>query len=165
MSATIDSELGGLAGADAKCQAAADASSIVPEGTYLAWLSDSTGSPSTRFTRSTVPYVLPTGATVANNYSDLTDGTLINPINIDESGMQIPPLFNTNPTFVWTNTSIGGLAASIFFSASCSDWERSDFLDQAIVGDPILSTDNNWTAKQGADTCDQPGNHLYCFQQ
>ena len=36
-SATFKSNLGGLAGADGKCQAAADdAASIVPSGTYLA---------------------------------------------------------------------------------------------------------------------------------
>ncbi len=38
-SATCKSNLGGLAGADDKCQAEADdAASIVPSGTYLAWL-------------------------------------------------------------------------------------------------------------------------------
>jgi hypothetical protein len=40
------SNFGGLQGADEKCQAEADApASIVPSGTYLAWLSDGTDSP------------------------------------------------------------------------------------------------------------------------
>ena len=54
--------LGGLTGADGKCQAEADdPASIVPSGTYLAWLSDGTDSPDTRFTKSSHPYILPDG--------------------------------------------------------------------------------------------------------
>ena len=58
-SMTFNGDLGGVAGADAKCQAAADAPlSIVPIGTYLAWISDAIGnSPSTKFSQSTLPYV------------------------------------------------------------------------------------------------------------
>ncbi len=49
--ASFKSNLGGLTGADDKCQAEADdPASIVPSGTYLAWLSDGTDSPDTRFT-------------------------------------------------------------------------------------------------------------------
>ncbi len=63
-SATFKSNLGGLAGADDKCQAEADdAASIVPSGIYLAWLSDGTDSPDTRFTKSSHPYVLPVAST------------------------------------------------------------------------------------------------------
>jgi len=48
--------LGGLAGADSKCQAEADdPASIVPSGTYMAWLSDGTDSRNTRFTKSSHP--------------------------------------------------------------------------------------------------------------
>ncbi len=51
-SASFSSNLGGLTGADDKCQAEADGpASIVPAGTYLAWLSDGTDSPDTRFTK------------------------------------------------------------------------------------------------------------------
>jgi hypothetical protein len=47
--------LGGLIGADQQCAALAGAAGL--SGTYRAWLSDDTGSPATRFTPSTVPYV------------------------------------------------------------------------------------------------------------
>ena len=51
----------------------------------MAWLSDSTASPSSRFTHSSVPYVLPDGTTVvANDWADLTGGTLQHLINMDE---------------------------------------------------------------------------------
>ena len=45
-SASSNGNIGGLAGADEKCQMEADGpDSIVPSGTYLAWLSDGTDSP------------------------------------------------------------------------------------------------------------------------
>ena len=103
--ATFDGNLGGLAGADEKCQAAADASSIVPSGTYRAWLSDSTGSPSTRFQRSTGPYVLPDGTIIAaHGYADLTNGTLNAPIDQTETGGPTSPPGTT----VWSNTASAG---------------------------------------------------------
>jgi len=44
--ASFESNMGGLSGADTKCQAEADdPESIVPSGTYMAWLSDGTNSP------------------------------------------------------------------------------------------------------------------------
>ena len=58
----FNGNLGGLKGADDKCQAQAeDPASIVPSGTYLAWLSDGTESPDTRFTKSSHPYQLAAG--------------------------------------------------------------------------------------------------------
>ncbi len=96
-----DGNLGGLTGADATCQALADGqSSIVPPGTYLAWLSDSTGAaPINRFTQSSIPYVLPDGSQVVSDFTDLTDGNLSIPINIDETGVT-----HTTDVGVWTNT-------------------------------------------------------------
>ena len=91
--------LGGLAGADAKCQERANAANL--GGTWKIWLSDTTGSPSTRFTKSSNPYKLLNGTTIANNWSDLTDGTLQNPLNMTELG-------TTVQTSTWTNTKING---------------------------------------------------------
>ncbi len=86
-SATFKANLGGLTGADDKCQAEADGpASIVPSGTYLAWLSDGTDSPDTRFTKSSHPYVLPDGTKIAENFTDLTDGSILHAINIDPTG-------------------------------------------------------------------------------
>jgi cysteine-rich repeat protein len=56
--------LGGLAGADAKCQSLADAAGL--PGNYMAWLSTGASSPSTRFTQSPNPYVLVNGTKVAD---------------------------------------------------------------------------------------------------
>ncbi len=160
-SATFNGNLGGLAGADAECQAAANASSVVPgtnEGAvYKAWLSDSTGSPSTRFTRSTGPYALPNGTTVALNYSDLTDGSLLHSIDVDENGAEL------SGPLVWTHTLEDGSPVAQF--NACSDW-----LSSASTGAPDVAelgsteaTNASWTMET-LDRCSN-FNHLYCFQQ
>ncbi len=155
-SATFNGNLGGLAGADAECQAAANASSVVPgtnEGAvYKAWLSDSTGSPRTRFTRSTGPYALPNGTTVALNYSDLTDGSLLHSIDVDENGAEL------SGPLVWTHTLEDGSPVAQF--NACSDW-----LSSASTGAPDVAelgsteaTNASWTMET-LDRCSN-FNHL-----
>ena len=63
-SATFGGAVGGLAGADAACNAAATTGGL--PGTYMAWLTDqnAANAPATRFTKSTLPYVLPEGTEV-----------------------------------------------------------------------------------------------------
>ena len=95
--------LGGLAGADAKCQQLADNAGL--SGTYKAWLSVYGFDPITRIIPSTAPYVRTDGAIIANNFDDLTDGSLEHslqhPIMLDEHGQAI-----ASP--VWTDTGSGG---------------------------------------------------------
>ena len=74
-------------------------------GMYLAWLSDGTTSPSIRFIQSLTPYVLPNGTTIADNYTDLTDGALAAPIAIDESTSQ------RAQSTVWTGAGTDGTFA------------------------------------------------------
>ncbi len=81
-STTQDGDLGGLSGADATCQSLATSAGL--PGTYRAWLSDDAQSPSTRFSRSSGPYQLLNGVTIANSWTDLTDGTLAASIALDE---------------------------------------------------------------------------------
>ena len=86
-STSFSGNIGGVTGADAKCQIEADGQdSIVPTGTYFAWLSDGTQSPDTRFTKSSHPYVLADGTRIADDYADLTDGSILHPINVEASG-------------------------------------------------------------------------------
>ena len=94
--------LGGLSGADATCQRLADAAGHT--GTYKAWLSYGAESPSTRFTHSAGPYVLPNGTWLAVSWQALTNGQLHARIDVDEWGHQIdlPPF---GP--VWTGSGGG----------------------------------------------------------
>src|SRR4051812_50129369 len=88
-SRTLGLWTGGLANADGICQVAADDAGL--GGTYKAWLSDNTASPSTRFTHATQPYVLPNGVQVAADWADLTDSRLDNPIVINPFGQTLLP--------------------------------------------------------------------------
>lgn len=69
----------------------------------MAWLSEITGSPSTRFVRDTVPYTLVDGAVVANHWTDLTAGNIAHQSERSEQG-RVP---DTNGIGC-TNTKIDG---------------------------------------------------------
>jgi hypothetical protein len=97
-SSTQNGNLTGLFGADDLCQGLANAAGL--PGVYMAWLSDATGSPTSRFTRATVPYVRVDGLSVADNWTDLTDNRLKRPINMTEKGQ-----VSGAPTRVWTSTN------------------------------------------------------------
>ncbi len=115
--------LGGLAGADAICQASADDAGLI--GIFMAWLADDTGSPDTRFTRSLAPYVTtgeaPDGGDrVADDWTDLTtcDGTdpfdcLKHAIDRDEFGASRAGIA------YWSNVNTDGTNASV---EHCSNW-------------------------------------------
>jgi len=148
---------GGLAGADARCQERADAAGL--GGTYMAWLSDNTGSPSTRFTRSSVPYVLVDGTVVADNWTDLTDGTIDAPINRTELN-GAPPNGDMTCTSVsvWTNTRTDGTQWNP--GNSCNNWTGTG---SALWGYFTLASAEWTTACQGGIcTWREP---IYCFQQ
>jgi len=112
-----DGNLGGLNGADAKCQDLANAAGL--PGSYKAWLSDSTSSPSSRFVPSTGPYQLVTGTTIAANFTDLTDGPLLAPITVTETGGG----FGSSER-VWTHSLSNGNAGADP-GAHCANWSTN----------------------------------------
>jgi hypothetical protein len=144
---------GGLARVDGLCQGVADGRGL--GGTWKAWLSDGAESPSTRFTRATVPYRLVDGTVVANNFADLIDGTLAHAIDKDEVGARPRGINNQ----VWTGTSASGRATS----ASCAGWTSSA---TAAIGTFGLwdSSDSTWT-ELSREFCERADLHLYCFEQ
>src|SRR5262245_50165626 len=111
-SQTYDGKLGGLRGADAKCQALAAAANL--PGAYKAWLADATASPSTRFVKSSGPYQLVDGTTIATDWADLTDGGLQAPIDVTEQ--QGSPGGSGE---VWTNANPDGTKKS---QSHCANW-------------------------------------------
>ena len=77
-SATFTGAFGGVPVADQTCTDLAAAAGLA--GTYRAWLSDAAGrSPSVTFTGPDVPFVMTSGVRVADDWADLTDGTINNP--------------------------------------------------------------------------------------
>ena len=115
--AIIEGLSSGIAAADAICNRLAGAAGLdMTNGTYLAWLSDNVTSPDQRFTKATVPYVLTTGTKVADNYADLTDGSLDAPIDREED--QTPAGLDA-----WTGTLANGTRDPLGgFNTRCSEW-------------------------------------------
>ncbi len=146
--------LGGLAGADDKCQAEADGlASIVPSGTYLAWLSDGTDSPDTRFTKSAHPYMLPDGSKIAENFTDLTDGSILHKINSDPTGKPL------GLQLFWTGTKSDGTTSL----ATCDGWTSPPGAGfRGRVGSTI-KTSTLWSARSSW-RCSR-SYRLACFQQ
>lgn len=153
-------ELGGLEGADAKCQEAAAAGQL--PGTYRAWLSSSSESPNTRFVHSAIPYRLIDGKEIASDWNDLTDGTLAAGINVSEHeglpGKGEHSCIPSRLSIVWTGTKTTGTAvAGDYF---CGEWS-------GIAGDGSAGVaglaDSTWTANC-LPTCGEQA-ALYCVEQ
>ena len=143
--------IGGLTGADEICQIFADGANL--PGTYKAWLSDSSASPSTRFVRSTGPYRLVDGTQIAADWAHLTDGSLRAPITLTENGDTVNDSY-----YVWTYTKVDGTGGTS--GEHCGNWT-------AATGNGFRGTaaykDSNWT-QSGSAACNT-GQHIYCFQQ
>ncbi len=150
-SATYAGDLGGIAGADAKCQALADGAGL--GGTWLAWLSDLGTSPGARFVHSTVPYALVGGSTIASDWTDLTDGTIAVPIDHDETGTALPAAETTR---VWSGTDAAGAP----IGGNCSEWTLAG--GGGTYGS-TTATDATWAFTTG-NGCDNL-NRLYCFEE
>ncbi len=155
-SAKFKGNLGGLTGADAKCQAEADGpATIVPSGTYLAWLSDGTDGPDTRFTKSSHPYVLPDGTKIAEDFTDLTDGSLIQNINIDPTGKAL------GMQLFWTGTKSDGTTSQLF--VTCAGWTGDTWPGANGRVGSTIQTSTLWSSFQ-RDRCKR-SHKLACFQQ
>ena len=131
----FDGNLGGLAGADAKC--ASEAAANGKPGLFKAWLSTATVSASSRLVHSNLPYVRPDGVRVAMNWDDLTDGALLNPIQVTLSGRVIQGAFDA----VWTNTSTQGGSLG---TADCQGWTGVSTIVNIVGGAPRFSS-QGWT--------------------
>ena len=150
--------LGGIQGADEICQNLADSNGF-PAGTYLAWLSNSTTSPSDRFVKSNGPYVLKNGTLIANNYDDLTDGTLDFPIVLDETGTEQPPAgLGISARMVWTATKADGTTKS---SINCNEWNSGATVDGHSGS--LIDVGSKWS-DLFTNGCGN-SHRLYCFQQ
>lgn len=147
---------GGLTGADQICNDLATAASLPGAGSYLAWLSDSEESPSTRFVQETIPYQRLDGAVIASGWDELTGGTIRVPINLDQNGDGIP---EGEEIQVWTHTGADGVAAP---HNDCNNWTDSQSTCNWVGR--TTEVGGSWTAVTNAVSCDFE-RRLYCFQQ
>ncbi|MBX3208896.1 MAG: DUF1554 domain-containing protein, partial [Labilithrix sp.] len=151
-SATYNGNLGGLAGADAKCQALADVVPALAGKTFKAWISDNTASPSSRFSRDGY-FVRPDHTTfIAYSWSGLTSGSILNALSVDETGTAV------SLTGSWTGTSTDGTRSL----TNCSQWSSSASGQQGTEGRVSLTT-ASWSAA-GTVACNNT-RRLFCFEQ
>ncbi len=162
-STTYNGNLGSIAGAHSKCQARASAAGL--SGTYKAWISGRTTGfgdqhASGYLTHATVPYELVNGTKVADNWADLTDGSLDHAIDRDEFG-------NSVTGNVWTNTETNGMAHDVTRdcgpgSSNSAVWTNSQSIESGRYGTSTASN-SQWTMT--SNTGCNSNFRLYCFEQ
>lgn len=147
-------DFGGRSGADQLCRELATAAALDNPETFRAWLSDETGAPGLDFHRSPGRYALTTDLPIAESWDDLTDGTLLNPINVDENGDLVDGA-------AYTNTLPSG--APIDQMYSCENWTST--VGDTWIGN-IVEKDSNWTDSEigNPDICGGAG-RIYCMEQ
>lgn len=150
---TYDPDFGSAAAADALCQASAVAASR--SGIFKAFVSSSISDAATRILNPhNRPWYLYTStpARIADDKTDLLDGTIQQAINADEFGVYIG-----NPKFVWTGSDADGTATE----NTCDDWTttKANIKGTRGASDKVTS----FWANQPDATCNQEY-RLYCFQ-
>jgi hypothetical protein len=159
-SQTYDGDLGGLSGADDKCQTLALNAGLL--GTFKAWISGSSTSEEARdrMSRADVAYRRVDFVKVADGWPDLTDGTLDAPINVNESGNTV-----LSSLTAYTNTDADGSIHET--GRECGQdpgdqWNTNDMFQSGGFG-AVGATNNTWSWVSNNDCMNQ--RRLYCVQQ
>ena len=147
-STTHTGNLGGLAGADAICQARASAAGRA--GTYRAWLSTSATSAISRL-GSASGWTLVDGRPFANTTADLAAGRVFYPITLDETG--------ASQAFASAWTATIGAGTWNTLDNACTNWTSTT--PSGVTAGSTLGTSDSWTANTG-NPCTAT-HHLYCF--
>jgi hypothetical protein len=145
--------LGGLAGADAKCNAAAAAAHL--GGTYVAWLS--TADVDARDRIGDHAYYRVDNVKVTSSKLDLLYWPLEAGISKDENGNTLLIAGVFVGTSVYTGTKKDG-THHIYYR--CQDWTSSTA--SSVVGS-LGSTDQTWTEWQTAVSCNEK-RRIYCME-
>lgn len=151
---TWRANLGGQAGADAKCTSAKNSAGL--SGTFYAWIATaSSNAPIARFTHSTTPYYMPDGVKLADSWTDLTDGTLDNRFDADQYG-------NIQGGYAWTGVNSDGSADP----DDCQNWtnQTSSSYD-GTYGQITTSVSPSWSNISDYQCNGTALRHLYCFEQ
>lgn len=141
--------LGGVPGADAKCQAAADGANL--GGEWRAWISTSAAQASLRFEAGGA-WVQVDGATVVfDGLAALSAGARA-AVSLTETGAAA-----TGP--VWTGTDLEGRPSLV----DCESWTTTAPVVQATVG-TATAAGAAWTDRGAPISCTSSA-RLYCFEQ
>jgi hypothetical protein len=138
-----------LDGADGRCQEHAEQAEL--GGTFRAYLRDETESIEAHlFDHALVPYVRLDGVVVAESFEDLTDGSLMFPLSVDELRAE-----HGGPAErAWTGLNE-------MTNAHCASWTT---LEGNGAGGNVADTDTGWHDNGTPVSCDTPL-RLYCIEQ
>ena len=142
---------GGLAVADAECNALATGAGLL--GTYRAWLSDSTVHAKDRLAPGSGPFINRGGMRVADDIADLTDGSLDRAIGFDENGEAV-----VGGT-AWTGTEATGMRRDGW---TCDNWSDVD-AQGGLTGDP-QAVSSVWTGVVFSASSCKEHRRFYCFE-
>lgn len=150
--AVFQGDLGGIVGAETKCNAAAAASSLpnVKGRRFLPWVSTSGSAVEDRFPHGTRPYLRTDGKIVGSSFADLVDGILDHAIGTDERGEPVTD-------HVWTGSYPNGQATP----QTCEAWTTKSGAGDGTVGSAAATSGE--FALQATVGCDE-GAHLYCVE-
>ncbi|HUS68050.1 MAG TPA: hypothetical protein VMZ28_26135 [Kofleriaceae bacterium] len=147
-STTHNGDVNGPDGADGICGDRAGEADL--EGTFKAWMSGAT-SASARLAHFDGPYRRTDGVKVADDWDDLTDGSLDAAISRDENGDGVAD-------DAWTGTTAAGAADT----ARCEDFEDGTLGASGVCGS-TTATNGQWSDRlvPGCNTALR----LFCVQQ
>jgi hypothetical protein len=124
------SPTGGLSGADTMCQAAASSAGLANPTHFLALLSTTTASGSSRFNLNGANWVRPDGVQIAASTTAFMAGNFIAPVAVDETGAV------TGNNSVWTGATMGVTHVSGSINESCNDWSSAASTVNGAYTDP-----------------------------
>lgn len=151
-SAVFSGNLGGISGANQKCTTAGQKIQDFEETNFRAFLSDSTHDAKESLPKGTKGYRRSDGNSVANNWTDMLDGSLSVPIVFNEDGTQVDA-----EAEVWTGTDRFGVASA----DNCGNWLSSLSTSNGLTG-RSFETNSFWT-EFVHDECDKQ-KHLVCVE-
>ena len=150
---STEGDFGGLAAGDARCNSeAANGVSRVKGRTFVAWLSAPDASVAVRHVQGTKPYILPSGAKVANNWAELLRRRLDQPIDERADSTRVDA-----GTRVWTGTQHDG-GATI---NHCLSWTKTTDSERGTTG--TVGATEDWT-QSNTDPCTLDA-HIYCIEK
>ncbi|MFH1224956.1 MAG: DUF1554 domain-containing protein [Candidatus Diapherotrites archaeon] len=146
-STTYTGSLGGMAGADMKCQQRANAASLA--GVWKAVISDSLKNAGDSGRIPDTVYKRMDGLVIANNKADLFDGTVANAPKLSENGLYVSDL-------AWTGFTTGGTPTGV----NCGNWQSTS--GNAYPGHASY-TDAKWFNWNVSKACSTAAG-LYCVR-
>lgn len=156
-SARFNGSMGGVSGADTRCNTAASAAGL--DASFIAWVGQGTGGgPASRLSDPGRPIVYPDKTTAAGSLAELGATGPRMPIVVTETGTKLAAAACADD-HVWTNARANGAVPDA--GDDCDSW--GNVLAGGGAGQ-LGGAHDEWTDGCGTKSCQADG-HLYCFQK